>query len=250
MSSEEFKSFKRKAAAELRPYREGEPMKGISISTADRRNGSPKKGDMIARNPDDHSDIWLVARDFFKKNYVSEAGGSGYSTAFTHPDPIDPNDVVRQKTQSRAGNYPYDSPVSYGGPIGTDLGGAAYQKTSDVSPPNPRHKKPSDAIPYGQYGTAWEQAGSMLGTYSPGEQADDALLLGYGSHGRLGEEDFDSIDLQGIFDLPASIEDDDVDLSLLTLLSNDSDCGCQDDDNYDDEWDERIYAPGAEYDLT
>lgn len=41
-----------------------------TISIADDKNGSPKLGDMIARNPDDHSDQWLVSEEYFKNNFV------------------------------------------------------------------------------------------------------------------------------------------------------------------------------------
>jgi hypothetical protein len=41
----------------------------ISISDADKNNGSPKLGDMIARNPKDYSDQWLVAEQYFKDNF-------------------------------------------------------------------------------------------------------------------------------------------------------------------------------------
>jgi len=41
----------------------------ISISKADIDNGSPKSGDMIARNPSNHNDMWLVAKDYFKENF-------------------------------------------------------------------------------------------------------------------------------------------------------------------------------------
>ena len=41
----------------------------ISISEADRANGSPKLGDMIAINPQNPTDQWLVAEKFFKENY-------------------------------------------------------------------------------------------------------------------------------------------------------------------------------------
>ena len=41
----------------------------VSISTADRENGSPKVGDMIARNEKDPNDCWLVAESYFKDNY-------------------------------------------------------------------------------------------------------------------------------------------------------------------------------------
>jgi hypothetical protein len=42
---------------------------GVSISQADLINGSPKRGDKIARNPSDHSDRWLVASEYFEKNF-------------------------------------------------------------------------------------------------------------------------------------------------------------------------------------
>ena len=44
------------------------PLK-VSISDADLVNGSPKLGDMIARNPKNHLDQWLVAEQYFKDNF-------------------------------------------------------------------------------------------------------------------------------------------------------------------------------------
>jgi hypothetical protein len=44
----------------MRPYQPGERLTGVSISEADRLAGSPKTGDMIARNPKNHADQWLV----------------------------------------------------------------------------------------------------------------------------------------------------------------------------------------------
>jgi hypothetical protein len=64
-----FKQYRRKQIAELRPYVEGEPLNDISISVADRDNGSPKIGDMIARNPKNHADMWLVAAAYFADNF-------------------------------------------------------------------------------------------------------------------------------------------------------------------------------------
>jgi len=66
----EFKQYKRKEIAQLRPYQTGDDMAGVSISDADKRNGSPKEGDMIARNPDDATDMWLVAKDYFEKHFA------------------------------------------------------------------------------------------------------------------------------------------------------------------------------------
>ncbi len=64
-----FKQYRRKAIAELRPYEEGEPLLSVSISEADRLAGSPKVGDMIARNPKDHCDQWLVEAEYFADNF-------------------------------------------------------------------------------------------------------------------------------------------------------------------------------------
>ena len=91
---ENFKQFRRTQIAEMRPVTEEEiklfevmdnipialavdvatPIVHLSISDADRKNGSPKLGDMIARNPKNHLDQWLVAEQYFKDNFerVSE----------------------------------------------------------------------------------------------------------------------------------------------------------------------------------
>lgn len=41
----------------------------ISISQEDLKSGSPKIGDMIARNPKNHNDQWLVAQQYFIDNF-------------------------------------------------------------------------------------------------------------------------------------------------------------------------------------
>lgn len=43
----------------------------VSISVEDLANGSPKIGDMVARNPKNHNDQWLVAEQYFKDNFES-----------------------------------------------------------------------------------------------------------------------------------------------------------------------------------
>jgi hypothetical protein len=64
-----FKQYRRTQIAEMRPYEPGESVDGISISGADRDAGSPKLGDMIARNPRNHADRWLVAAQYFMDNF-------------------------------------------------------------------------------------------------------------------------------------------------------------------------------------
>ena len=70
MSKSEFKQYRRKQIAELRTYVPGEQLnERVSISATDREAGSPREGDMIARNPADHDDQWLIAKDYFKANF-------------------------------------------------------------------------------------------------------------------------------------------------------------------------------------
>lgn len=63
-----WKQYRRKGFSEMRPYVQGENVGGISISDQDRANGSPQQGDMIARNPKNHDDQWLVAKKYFEDN--------------------------------------------------------------------------------------------------------------------------------------------------------------------------------------
>ena len=74
----EFQRYKRKGFAEARPVTQEEidggiqyllDMQEISISVADIDAGSPKEGDMIARNPNDHNDQWLIAKEYFENNF-------------------------------------------------------------------------------------------------------------------------------------------------------------------------------------
>jgi hypothetical protein len=65
----EFKQYKRKGLADMVAYEQGMDMDKISISWADLQAGSPKLGDMIARNPLNHNDKWLVAKDYFEENF-------------------------------------------------------------------------------------------------------------------------------------------------------------------------------------
>jgi hypothetical protein len=55
----------RKGAAYVRPYIPGEDLSGVSVSDQD----SPKRGDMIAVNPDNLNDRWLIDAAYFAKNF-------------------------------------------------------------------------------------------------------------------------------------------------------------------------------------
>lgn len=70
MTMSEFKQYRRKQIAELCPFVPGEKIDPrVSISAADLEAGSPKAGDMIARNPNNHADMWLVAAAYFADNF-------------------------------------------------------------------------------------------------------------------------------------------------------------------------------------
>lgn len=73
MSNQEFKKYRRKQIAELRPWQPGEDMTDVSVSQPDQAAGSPKAGDMIARNPKNHTDQWLVAAQYFADNFEEVA---------------------------------------------------------------------------------------------------------------------------------------------------------------------------------
>lgn len=66
----EFKQYRRKQIAEIRTFEPGEILHPrVSVSAVDRDAGSPKVGDMIARNPKNHDDQWLIAADYFADNF-------------------------------------------------------------------------------------------------------------------------------------------------------------------------------------
>jgi hypothetical protein len=80
----DFKQYSRTQIAEMRPVTNEDIQEfmskeylssfsdtgfRISISDPDLANGSPKLGDMIARNPKNHNDQWLVALQYFNDNF-------------------------------------------------------------------------------------------------------------------------------------------------------------------------------------
>lgn len=67
----EFQKYRRTQIAEMKRWTPGTDMSRVSISQPDKENGSPKDGDMIARNPKNHEDQWLVAAQYFADNFES-----------------------------------------------------------------------------------------------------------------------------------------------------------------------------------
>jgi hypothetical protein len=61
-----WKEFKRKGTTMARPYIPGENLYNISVSKEDY---PPKLGDMVARNQYNTEDQWLIAAEYFDKNY-------------------------------------------------------------------------------------------------------------------------------------------------------------------------------------
>lgn len=71
-----WRQYRRKSIAEMREWFPGDDMDGVSISIPDVEAGSPKEGDMIARNPKNHADKWLVAKAYFEDNFEPLEGQS------------------------------------------------------------------------------------------------------------------------------------------------------------------------------
>lgn len=61
--------YNRVKKAQLMKWIPGHDMTGVSVSDEDKLAGSPKAGDMIGRNPDNHKDMWLVAKKYFEDNF-------------------------------------------------------------------------------------------------------------------------------------------------------------------------------------
>jgi hypothetical protein len=66
---DDFKQYRRKQIAELADWHPDFDMTSVSVSEEDRKAGSPKEGDKIARNPKNHADKWLVAAAYFADNF-------------------------------------------------------------------------------------------------------------------------------------------------------------------------------------
>lgn len=64
-----FQKYRRTQIAEMQPWTPAVDMTRVSVSATDKEAGSPKAGDMIARNPKNHEDQWLVAAQYFADNF-------------------------------------------------------------------------------------------------------------------------------------------------------------------------------------
>lgn len=110
MDKNSFKQFRRSQIAELCPYVPGEGLAYVSISEPDRQNGSPKLGDMIARNPTNHNDQWLVAAKYFADNFeplervASEETSSRVATLASGLMNFEPSWLTPEAADEIAGN--------------------------------------------------------------------------------------------------------------------------------------------------
>lgn len=67
---EDWKTYRRTALSELRPWVPGEALdKDVTIQPQDAAAGSPKPGDMIARDPRKRDHQWLVSKEYFEANF-------------------------------------------------------------------------------------------------------------------------------------------------------------------------------------
>lgn len=64
-----FNKYRRTQIAEMANWDPAFDMTNVSVSAEDRKAGSPKAGDMIARNPKNHADLWLVSAQYFADNF-------------------------------------------------------------------------------------------------------------------------------------------------------------------------------------
>lgn len=65
-----WKRYRKIALTEMIPWSVIYPMNRVQVSPEDRDQGSPQTGDMIARQPDNHEDQWLIRAEVFKATYV------------------------------------------------------------------------------------------------------------------------------------------------------------------------------------
>ena len=65
-----WRRYIKKTITEMREYVPHEDLTGISVSPV----YLPKKGDMIARDPNNISDMWLVSAEYFEYYYPSKIG--------------------------------------------------------------------------------------------------------------------------------------------------------------------------------
>jgi hypothetical protein len=77
MAEEDFVYYSRITMVEMRPYVAGEDMTNIYVDVVYADKGHPKEGDMIARNPKDRDELWLITGESFAVDFESLAESRG-----------------------------------------------------------------------------------------------------------------------------------------------------------------------------
>ena len=87
---DQFTQYSRITIVEMRPYVVGEDMTSIYVDAALAEHGHPKEGDMIARNPRDRDEMWLMTKENFSANFETIAEARGVKTPAAKPAPRPP----------------------------------------------------------------------------------------------------------------------------------------------------------------
>lgn len=69
--TDEWKLYRKKGLQPMRPYIPGENLAAVSVSF---EYWPPEVGDMIAKDPANPKDQWLVPKDVFAAKYEESAG--------------------------------------------------------------------------------------------------------------------------------------------------------------------------------
>jgi hypothetical protein len=59
--AEGWSRYHKAIVVEMRPYTTGEDLAGVQVAPAYQEAGSPKSGDMLARDPQAPDKLWLIA---------------------------------------------------------------------------------------------------------------------------------------------------------------------------------------------
>ena len=70
----EFREYQKSSFITARPYVPGESLERVSVSPHDIDKGHPMDGDMIACDPNNTDDQWLVSCNYFHNNYALRDG--------------------------------------------------------------------------------------------------------------------------------------------------------------------------------
>jgi hypothetical protein len=99
----EFIKYRRTQIAEMARWTPDFDMTRVSVSAPDKEAGSPTIGDMIARNPKNHADMWLVAAQYHADNFEPLYQSSSVSALCSAGRPASIIDVPWRASRRMAG---------------------------------------------------------------------------------------------------------------------------------------------------